>query len=115
MRARAMRNKKLHFQRYPGAETVFEYEQTMERIIHQLEMTDPEDLLPEDQYLLGVDPEDLAKASPDGRKTWRSNLETSIIVVAENYKQRRETVAEDEEDELQSFHFIDHHHLTSAA
>ena len=42
-------------------------------------MTDPEDLLPEDQYLLEVDPEDLAKASSDGRKTWRSNLETVLI------------------------------------
>ena len=56
------RNEKLHFRRYPGAETAFEYEQTMERIMNQLEMTDPEDLLPEDQYLLEVDPEDLAKA-----------------------------------------------------
>ena len=54
------KNKRLHFRRYPGAETAFEYEQTMERIINQLEMTDPEDLLPENQYLLEVDPEDLA-------------------------------------------------------
>ena len=65
----AWRNKKLHFRRHPGAETAFEYEQTMERIIimNQLEMTDPEDLLPEDQYLLEVNPKDLAKASFDGR------------------------------------------------
>ena len=74
--------------------------------MNQLEMTDPEDLLPEDQYLLEVDPEDLAKASSDGRKTWRSNLETALIV-AENHKRRREHEADDEDDEqeLQSFHF----------
>ena len=76
----------------------------MERIINQLEMTDPEDLLPEDQYLLEVDPEDLAKASSDGRKTWHSNLETALIV-AENHKRRQEHEADDKEDELQSFHF----------
>ena len=67
-------------------------------------MTYPEDLLPEDQYLLEVDPEDLAKAFPDGRKTWRSNLETALIV-AENHKRRREHEADNEEDELQSFYF----------
>ena len=64
--------------------------------MNQLEMTDPEDLLPEDQYLLEVDPEDLAKASSDGRKTWRSNLETALIV-AENHKQRREQEADNKE------------------
>ena len=74
--------------------------------MNQLEMTDPEYLLPEDQYLLEVDPEDLAKASSDGRKTWRSNLETALIV-AENHKQRREHEADNEEEkqELKSFHF----------
>ena len=72
--------------------------------MNQLEMTDPEDLLPEDQYLLEVDPEDLAKASSDGRKTWRSNLETALIV-AENHNQRREHEANDKEEEQQSFHF----------
>ena len=43
-------------------------------------MTDPDNLLSEDQYLLGVYPEDLAKKSPDGRKAWRVNLETAVIV-----------------------------------
>ena len=93
------RNEKLHFRQHPGAETAFEYEQTMERITNQLEMTDWDDLLPEDQYLLEVDPEDLAKASPDGRRAWQANLETALIV-AENHKQRQETDAEDKEDEL---------------
>ena len=51
----------------------------MERIINQLEMTDPEDLLPEDLYLLDVDPEDLAKLTRDGRQSWQTNLETALI------------------------------------
>ena len=63
-------NEKLHFRRHPGAETAFEYERTMERIVNQLEMTDPEDLLPKDLYLLDVDPEDLAKTTRDGRQSW---------------------------------------------
>ena len=39
----------------------------MEQILNQLEMTDPEDLLPEDLYLLDIDPEDLAESTCDGR------------------------------------------------
>ena len=57
----------LHFCWHPGAETAFEYKQTMERILNQLEMTDPEDLIPEDLYLLDLDPEDIAKSTRDGR------------------------------------------------
>ena len=52
----------------PGSrDIVCEYEQTMEQILNQLEMTDPEDLLPEDLYLLDIDPEDLAESTRDGR------------------------------------------------
>ena len=64
------RNEKLYFCQQPGAETAFEYEHTMEWILNQLEMTDQEDRLPEDQYLLKVDLEDLAKLTPDGRRSW---------------------------------------------
>ena len=35
---------------------------SMQQIIDNLKMMNPEDLLPEDQYLLGVEPEDLATA-----------------------------------------------------
>ena len=42
---------------------MFEYEQTMTRILDNLEMMNLKDLFPEDQYLLSVDPEDLATAS----------------------------------------------------
>ena len=39
----------------------------MNNILNKLEMINPEDLLPEDQYILGVDPENLINTSPDGR------------------------------------------------
>ena len=61
------RNEKLHYRKHPGAETRFEYEQIMTQIMNTLEMTNPEDLLPEDQFLLEVDPENLINTSPDGR------------------------------------------------
>ena len=32
----------------------------------------------EDQYLLGVDPEDLATASTDRRQVWQAELETAV-------------------------------------
>ena len=72
------RNKKLHFKRHPGAETVFEYKKTMQQIIDDLEMMNPEDLLPEDQYLSGFDPEDLATASKDRRQVWQAELKTAV-------------------------------------
>ena len=42
------RNEKVHFRRHSGAETIFEYERTMNCILDGLERTNPEDLLPED-------------------------------------------------------------------
>ena len=81
----------------------------MNRIMNKLEMTDPEDLLPEDQFLLGVDPEKLMKTSPDGRQAWLANLD-SAMAAAEHEKRRRDETddaeSEDEdEDEDQSHHF----------
>ena len=67
-------------------------------------MTDPEDLLPEDLYLLDVDPEDLAKTTRDGRQLWQTNLETALIA-AEHDKRKRESDMDDENEELQSSHF----------
>ena len=98
------RNERLHYRRHPGAETAFEFEQTMQRIISKLEMTDPEDLLPEDQYLLGVDPEDLMKASPDGRQAWMSNFE-SAVAAADHAKRKRDDLFEDDAIESQSTYF----------
>ena len=50
----------------------------MQRIMDDLEMMNLEDLLPEDQYLLGVDLEDLATASKDRRQVWQAKLETAV-------------------------------------
>ena len=72
----------------------------MEQILNQLEMTDPEDLLPEDLYLLDVDPEDLAKSTRDGRRSWQTNLETTMIAV-EYAKWKGEANLDDENEELQ--------------
>ena len=76
---RTWRNKKLHYRRHPGAETPFEYEQIMNNILEKMEMTNPEDLLPEDQFILGVDPEEIMKASPDARQAWLANFETAEV------------------------------------
>ena len=61
----------------------------MNRIMTKLEMTDSEDLLPEDQFLLGVDPEKLMNTFPDGRQVWLANLD-STIAAAEHEKRRRD-------------------------
>ena len=57
---------------------MFEFDQTMNRILDNLEMMNLEDLLPEDQYLLGVDSEDLATASKDRRQVWQADLKTAV-------------------------------------
>ena len=103
------RNEKLHYRRHPGAETLSEYEQIMNRIMNKIEMTDPEDLLPEDQFLLGVDPEKIMKTSPDGRQAWLANLDAAVAA-AEHEKRRRDEIDDDDteeedEDEEQSHHF----------
>ena len=75
--------------------------------MNKLEMTDPEELLPEDQYLLDVDPEKLINTSPDGRQAWLANLDAATAA-AEHEKRRREVGDEFEnynEDEHQSHHF----------
>ena len=101
------RNEKLHFRKHPGAETASEYEQIMNRIMTKLEMTDPEDLLPEDQFLLGVDPEKLMNTSPDGRQAWLANLDSAIAAAGHEKRRRDETddTESEDEDEEQSHHF----------
>ena len=59
----------------------------MKQIIDDLEMMNPEVLLPEDQYLLGVDPEDLATASKDRRQVWEAKIETAVAA-AEHINRR---------------------------
>ena len=72
--------------------------------MNKLEMTDPEELLPEDQFLLGVDPEKLINTSPDGGQAWLANLDTAIAADEHNKRKRDKSVEEDEED-MQSHHF----------
>ena len=74
----------------PGAESKFEYEQIMNQILSKMEMTDPEDLLPEDQYILGVDPEEIAKTTLDGRQAWMVNFETAIAAAGHAKRSRDE-------------------------
>ena len=98
------RNEKLHFRRHPGAETVFEYEKNMQRIIDDLEMMNSEDLLPEDQYLLGVDPEDLETASKDRRQVCQAELDTAVAA-AEHVTTRLNLPPKCKHEDVQAAHF----------
>ena len=44
-------------------------------------MMNLEDFLPEDQYLLGVDPKDLATTSKDRQQVWQVELKTAVAAV----------------------------------
>ena len=66
-------------------------------------MTNPEDLLPEDQYILGVDPEKLINTSPDGRQAWLANFETAVAA-AGHEKRKRDENSDDDEDDRQPHH-----------
>ena len=70
----------------------------MNNILNKLEMTNPEDLLPEDQYILGVDPEKIANTSPDGRQAWLANFNTAVAA-AEHEKRKRDEMSDDDEDD----------------
>ena len=63
-----------------------------------MEMTDPEDLLPEDQYILGVDPEEIAKTTPDGRQAWLANFEVAVAAAGHAKRSRDELDDQDDED-----------------
>ena len=67
-------------------------------------MTDPEDLLPEDQYLLGDDPEKLINTSSDGCQAWLANLDT-VETAAEHEKRRRDNSEDEDEEDMQSNYF----------
>ena len=67
-------------------------------------MMNPEDLLPEDQYLLGVDPEDLAALSKDRRQVWQAELETAVAA-AEHATTRLNSPPECKHEDVQAAHF----------
>ena len=89
----------VYFKQYLGAETVFEYEQTMNCILDDLEVMNPEDLLPEDQFLLGINPEDLATAFKVRRQVWQANLEPAVAT-AEHDSRRRNLPPECKHDDV---------------
>ena len=100
------RNEKLHYRSHPGAESIFDYERSVNRICQQLDFIDPEELLPEDQYLLEVDAERMAEETADRRHVWQTCLD-SALTTARIRKEKR-TVREELEgdiEEYQSYHF----------
>ena len=76
----------------------------MQRIMDDLEMMNPEDLLPEDQYLLGVDPEDLATASKDRQQVWQAELKTAVAA-AKHVTTRLNLPPECKHEDVQAAHF----------
>ena len=62
------------------------------------EMTDPENLLPEDQYLLDVDPESLINTSPDRRQAWLANLDSATAAAEHKKRKWDDTVDSDDDD-----------------
>ena len=76
----------------------------MKRIMDNLEMMNPENLLPEDQYLLGVDPEDLASAYKDRRQVWQAELETTVAAT-EHVNRRLNLPPECKHEDIQAAHF----------
>lgn len=91
-------NEKLHYRRHLGAESKFVYEQIMNQILSKMEMKDPEDLLPEDHYILGVDSEEIAKTTPDGRQAWLANFETAVAAAGHAKRSGDELDDRDDED-----------------
>ena len=67
-------------------------------------MMNPEDILPEDQYLLGVDPEDLAISSKDRRQVWQAELKTAVAA-AEHVNRRLNLPPECKQEDVQAAHF----------
>ena len=76
----------------------------MNRILDNLEMMNPEDLLPGDKYLLDVDPEDLATAFKDRRQVWQADLKTAVTAV-EHVNKRRNLSPECKHKDVQAAHF----------
>ena len=69
------RNAYLKHRAHDGAETVEEYESRMRRIEQSLELTDPEELLKEDRFLVeDYSLEELAATTLNKRITWEESL-----------------------------------------
>ena len=94
------RNEKLHYRSHPGAESIFEFERSMNRICQQLDFIDPEELLPEDQYLLEVDANRMAEEPADRRQVWQTSLDSALTTARIRKEKRsvREELESDDED-----------------
>ena len=62
------------------------YKQIMNCIMNKLKMTDPEDLLPKNILLLGLDPENLINTSPNRRQVWLANLDSALAAAGNKTK-----------------------------
>ena len=58
-----------------------------------LEMTNPEDLLPEDRFILDVDPQNLINTSPDRKQAWLAIFDTAVAA-AEHEKRKYEMTSQ---------------------
>ena len=72
------RNEKLHYKQHFGAESPREYQQIMARIQNLHNHTDPDDLLPADQYLLEENLADVASWNATRRQIWTAEFEASL-------------------------------------
>ncbi|EJK70486.1 hypothetical protein THAOC_08148 [Thalassiosira oceanica] len=72
------RNEKLHYKQHFGAESPRKYQRIMAQIKHLHNHTDPDDLLPADQYLLADNLDTVASWTTTRRPIWTAEFEASI-------------------------------------
>ncbi|EJK74979.1 hypothetical protein THAOC_03312, partial [Thalassiosira oceanica] len=72
------RNEQLHYTQHFGAESPREYQRIMARITHLHNHTDPDDLLPADQYLLDTNLNTVASWTATRRQIWTAEFEASL-------------------------------------
>ena len=84
------RNETIHFKQHFGAESPREFQQIMAQIKRLHHHTDPDDLLPDDQYLLNASLEEMASWNATRRQIWKAELEASIAARrSRNLKRKR--------------------------
>ena len=91
----------MHYRSHPNAESIFEYERSVNQICQQLDFIDPEELLQEDQYLLEVDAAKMAEEPADRRQVWQTCLD-SALTTSRTRKEKR-TVREELEGEAEEY------------
>ena len=76
----------------------------MNHILEALEMMNSENLFPEVQYLLDVDPEDLATASKDRKQVWQTYLKMAVSAT-EHVNRQLNLPPECRHKDVQAAHF----------